>query len=115
MSRHRWNLETCTPLHERWMAGETLVDLASEIAAHPHALSRAFIHHGLPTPYSSEHVLATRLRVREAPTPGRCRIDLCPRLGGYRGLCERHYKTARRFAVLEAVAAPSKSKVGWTP
>jgi len=108
--RHQWTLEVCQPLNDRWMNGETIHDIALEIDASPHAVSRAFIHHGLPTPYTQSHVVETRLKVRAAPAPGLCRIEDCGSAANYRGMCERHYKMARRYEAVDLVGAPRRVK-----
>jgi hypothetical protein len=108
--RHQWTLEVCTAIHGRWMRGETLRDIAREIQASPHALSRAILHHGLPTPFSQSHVVETRLQVRAAPAPGLCRIEDCGSAANYRGMCERHYKMARRYEAVDLVGAPRRVK-----
>lgn len=108
--RHRWTLEVCTAIHERWMKGETLRDIAREIEASPHTLSRAIANHGLPTPFSQSHVIETRLKVRAAPAIGWCRIDGCDITGDHRGLCQKHYQIARRYWAVDIVGAPSKAK-----
>ena len=111
MSRRRWTLEVCQSLNDRWMKGETIRDMAREIGASPHAISRAFVDHGLPTPLCKEHVLATRLKVRTLSVEGLCRIDRCTTSGDHRGLCSRHYQLARRFDAVGDVATPTMASV----
>ena len=108
--RHHWTLEVCTAIHGRWMRGETLRDIAREIQASPHALSRAILHHGLPTPFSQSHVVETRLQVRAAPAAGWCRIDGCDSTGDHRGMCQKHYQLARRYRAVEIVGTPRRAK-----
>jgi len=92
------------------MRGETLKDIAREIQASPHALSRAIRQHGLSTPFCQSHILETRLQVRAAPAPGLCRIDDCDRTGDHRGMCQKHYQIARRYWAVDLVGAPPKAK-----
>lgn len=108
--RHRWTLEVCTAIHERWMKGETLKNIALELDASPHALSRAIRQHGLSTPFCQSHILETRLQVREAPAKGWCRIDDCDRVGDHRGLCQKHYQIARRYWAVDIVGSPPRAK-----
>lgn len=111
MSRRRWTLEVCQSLNDRWMKGETIRNMAREIGASPHAMSRAFVDHGLPTPLCKEHVLATRLKVRADQAAGQCRIDGCTAEGDHRGMCSRHYQLARRFNAVDDVATPTRAAV----
>ena len=111
MSRRRWSLETCAPLHARWMKGETIRDMAREVGTGAHTLSRAFVRCGLPSPFDREHALTGRLKPRAAPNAGQCLIDLCAAVADHRGLCGRHYQMARRCGVVEDLAEPTRASV----
>lgn len=78
----KWTLELLLPLHHRWLAGETLLQVAKSVGTTRGRLRWAMDHHGLRAP---NHFGCRYPSAKSESTPA-------PRYNPTTAYADRHYK-----------------------